>query len=146
MGNKCFFNEDTNPVIPEPVYPIVPIEAANLNSKLRLSVTKSPNNLVLFDAVGLIYPKRKEGRGITYFITNTNNDQTTTDLFIPYSRKEEYNINKIHFAIRNNTENDKYYIIHYDDTEKNNSLYPIEVCIRVTENKVKNILLIIEIK
>ena len=54
MGNKCFFNEDTNPVIPEPVYPIVPIEAANLNSKLRLSVTKSPNNLEFFNAVGLI--------------------------------------------------------------------------------------------
>ena len=31
------------------------------------------------------------------------------------SSKEEYNINKIHFAIRHNTENDKYYITAMND-------------------------------
>lgn len=138
MGNLWCSSEDKKiPDTLEPITPPVPIEAANVNSKLNLSVTKSPNNLVLFDAVGLIYPNRKEGSGITYFITKTNNDQTTTDLFIPYFRKEEYTINKIHFAIRHNSENDKYYIIHYNDIEKGIPLYPIEVCFRVKENTVR---------
>ena len=138
MGNFCSLGGTQ--VVQDPYMPFVPKVAAKINSKLSLTVRKGnmEGNEVLFDAVGMIYPGREEGSGITYFITKMNKDNTTTEEFVPYFKREEYKIKEIHFAIRHDGEKDKYNIIHYNDIEQGQGpKYPIKVGYKITEPTVK---------
>lgn len=128
-----------------PPPPTVPPEIINISSKLNLTIKKGnqENDRVLFDAAGIIYPNRKEGRGITYFLTGKNNNNNSTrDFFVPYSKREQYKIEKIHFAIRHDAEKDIYNIIHYDDLGGGRPIYQIEVIFKIIENTVTIILIV----
>ena len=66
-----------------------------------------------------------------------NKDNTTTEEFVPYFKREEYKIKEIHFAIRHDGEKDKYNIIHYNDIEQGQGpKYPIKVGYKITEPTV----------